>query len=142
MIPQDYPQQILLSAVQTPYLQSGWSTETLSNAYYLGGRVTSGGVQNSRRQHKIPLAVGTYTFDLFHDTGANRGIYTLKVDGVAVGTIDGYAASGANAVHSTITGISIAGNGVHLVELIMATKNASSTGYVGSIAALGLTRTA
>lgn len=102
-------------------------------------RRTSSGLQNDTVEWTVRVPAGTYTLRLLHTTGTNIGIYTVLVDAVSVGTIDGYANPGAAAV-SDITGIALAA-GEHTVRFTMATKNASSSAYYGVVSAFILTRT-
>lgn len=89
-----------------------------------GGRLDSDGVQNDSVAWDLVLAAGTWNLSLMHQQNTQRGIYTVAFDGTTLGTIDGYAATSSNVIST------------------MATKNASSTGFLGSIQALSLRRTA
>lgn len=86
------------------------------------------------------LDAGTYSITTIHRQHTDRGIYTVTVDGVAAGTFDGYAATTDNVV-STITGLVLSA-GRHTVTFTMATKNASSSGYLHAVASVTATRTA
>lgn len=103
----------------------------------------SGGSQNDEIGWDVILAAGTWTLELIHVTSSNRGIYTASLDAGSVGTIDGYDGAGpVRNVRSTITGISVAATGKKRLLLKMATKNASSSSYFGSIQHVSLRRTA
>jgi hypothetical protein len=79
--------------------------------------------------------------DLYHFTSTNRGIYSPFVDGVALGTtIDGYATTGAP-TRSTIANIAVSGSMVHTIRYLIATKNASSSAFLGAISGVAMTRT-
>lgn len=110
--------------------------------YYMNMYRVSTGAQNAEISWKVDLSAGTWSLQLAHKTETNRGIYTVQVDGVTVGTIDGYAPTGSNPTISTIAGITIATGGVHTVRLLMATKNASASSYYGTPSFLSFTRTA
>lgn len=100
----------------------------------------SDAAQNDALSFDFACDAGTYTVELLHLPYTNRGTYTIEVDGVSVGTIDGYAAALA-ATRSRLPGIVISA-GAHYITLLMATKNASSSGYVALVERLVLTRTA
>jgi aerobic-type carbon monoxide dehydrogenase small subunit (CoxS/CutS family) len=71
------------------------------------------------------------------------GIATVEVDGTSVGTVDTYsAASEVDHVVTTLSGIVVASSAMHTLTMLMATKNASSTGYVLLLQWLTLRRTA
>jgi hypothetical protein len=104
--------------------------------------LASTGAQNAFVEWKPLLSAGTWTLAMNHYKGADRGIYTLTIDGGAsLGTIDGYNASSAGG-YSTITGITVTANTNALVRLTMATKNASSSSYGGFIITATMQRTA
>jgi hypothetical protein len=88
------------------------------------------------------LAAGTWEFWMVHITNNNRGIYTVTLDGAAVGTVDGYSAGSVTYVEAQIAGHVVATAGVKRLLLKMSTKNASSSAYVGSIQLCGMRRTA
>jgi len=72
---------------------TNWDTLTSSrNSYPYGARFDSTGVQNAARWWYVNLAAGTWDFELLHEIANNRGIYSVQIDDVQVGTIDGYAA--------------------------------------------------
>jgi len=100
----------------------------------------SDGSQNDALSFDFACSAGTYSIELRHLPYTNRGIYTLQIDGVSVGTLDGYSAS-LIAGRSVLSGVAISA-GIHVITLVMATKNASSSGYIGMIERLLLTRTA
>lgn len=102
---------------------------------------TATAAQNDSISYDLALAAGTWTFTLVHGKGTTRGIYTVQIDGVTIGTIDGYAAAAADAI-STITGVAVATPGLKRVTLLMATKNPSSTNYAGVPTAMSLGKTA
>ena len=126
----------------TPVAQTNWSSLTILAGTYFGAYTSSSGAQNAEINWDLLLGAGTYTLDLFHFQGTNRGVYTISINGVDIGTtVDGYAAAGAH-TKSQITGIAVAIAGVQRLRVLMATKNASSTNYLGAIEGLALTRTA
>lgn len=97
--------------------------------------------QNDEIAWDVVLAAGTWKLTMHSRKSSNVGIYTVSVEGTSVGTIDGYSASAAAGL-DTISGIAIATTGKHRLKFKMATKNASSSGYVGNPQAISLRRTA
>jgi hypothetical protein len=95
----------------------------------------------------VLLAAGTWTFALIYEKNTDQGIVTvqLSTDGstfVSVGqapysasgsTIDTYGASATYGNRATLTGITIAATGIYRLKLLLATKNASSSSFVGRI---------
>lgn len=117
-----------------------WAPTYIADPAYFGWVNQSDGTQNDQISYDFACDAGTYTLELYHLPFQSRGIYTVKIDGTTVGTIDGYAAS-LTPTHSALAGIAI-GAGQHIVTLLMATKNASATGYIGMTERIVLTRTA
>lgn len=121
-----------------------WTPMFLTNAAtgnFVGWVNQSDGTQNDAITFDCALGAGTYQFDLYHLQFGSRGIYTVKIDGATVGTIDGYTGGGITPAVGSITGIVLAA-GTHTITLLMATKNASSSGFVGQVERFLLTRTA
>ncbi len=130
-----------INVLATPFSNVGFNTIAQASADYYGGELQSDGTQNDEVVFQKYLQAGTYTLDLFHKTQTTRGIYSIYIDGVLLGTtIDGYSASGAS-TRSTIANITIATSNLHSIRLLMATKNGSSSTYTGVIHGISLTRT-
>jgi hypothetical protein len=106
-----------------------------------GAEMESTGAVNAERNWDFGSPGGTWTIQLLHFKGSNRGIYTVQIDGSSVGTIDGYTAGSTANVRDLITGVSIAA-GKRTISLKMLTKNASSSNYFGTFSGLTLLRTA
>lgn len=108
-----------------------------------GAGLNNGGTpaQNDAVAWKLPLSAGTYTIAISVRESTNTGIITVLIDGVSVGTLDTFAASPAEA-RLSLAGVNIPTSGVHEIRLLMATKNASSTGYAVTMFEVGITRTA
>ncbi|WKN47157.1 hypothetical protein [Nocardioides sp. Arc9.136] len=104
-------------------------------------RSSVGGVQNAEVSWRVDLSAGTWTVQLAHVRGTNRGIYTVQLDGVTIGTVDGYF-NGVDVRFDSITGVAVPVGGVHTVRLLMATKNAAASSYYGTPSFLQFTRTA
>lgn len=108
-------------------------------AFYL---FSSTDAQNDEVTYKVLLGAGTYTIELLHVTNNNRGIYTISIDGVSAGTIDGYSAGNTYNIYSAITGVTVSVSGLKTISVKMATKNASSSAYRAVFSALVFHRTA
>lgn len=85
------------------------------------------GSLNDSASYDFACGAGTYKLELLHLVSTNRAIYTVKIDGGTVGTIDGYAGA-FGYVRSTLTNVSISA-GQHVLTFVALTKNASSSGY-------------
>lgn len=133
-----YPATIAVPCLASPYTSAGTWARQATGAW--GGTLRSSSGVDASATWRWTGAAGTYTLDLLHGADTDRGIYTVLLDGIPVGTIDGYAAAPAAAT-GTLTGVAIPSSGDHLVELRMATKNGASTGYVGDVALVALSRT-
>jgi hypothetical protein len=118
-----------------------WAPATNAAAYNRGWIGTTGAAQNDYGEWELgPLLPGTYSLTLLHYKSTTLGIYTIDVAGTTVGTVDGYAASGA-AASAVITGITVPALATVPVRFTMATKNASSSSYMAAISGFSLTRT-
>ena len=127
----------VITGPMTPLASVGtWSAN--QGAFFFGYRITNTGTQNDYVEWEVSLAQGCWNLDFFHDVGTNRGIYTVSLDGVTVGSVDGYAGSGANA--KTTVPVQVTRRGTQKLRVTLATKNASSSSYVGAIHGLGLSR--
>lgn len=127
------------AAIETnwPVTNVGENTGQMLNAYR-----TSSGAQNAEIGWDLAIAAGTWTVGLVHTTDTDLGIYTILIDGVAQGTIDGYANPRTLNNWSEVTGIVIPSTARRRVSLKMATKNALSANYYGQITLLSLVKTA
>lgn len=133
------PYSVMVAAQQREQSRNNATTLAADSAAIYGIYRILPDIQNTYAEWEVLLAAGTYTLTMAHRQGPDRGIYTVSIDGVDIGTVDGYAAAGANSI-ATITGLAIAA-GRRKVRLTMATKNASSTGYTGYFNGIALGRT-
>jgi hypothetical protein len=142
-IPDQVAWLIDIDVFETPGAQTNWSTLHLGGSSYIySTEINSSGAQNALISWPVVLSAGTWTFSLVHNKDADIGIYSVQLDGVEKGTIDGYAGAPALNTISTITGIVVAASGKATLMLKMATKNASSSSYFGKIQHARLIRTA
>lgn len=117
-----------------------FATRTQSSAEFGGGRLDtdSTAVSDLFSQDEW-LDTGTYKAALIHRTGPDRGIY--NVTGISgTQTVDGYAGVAADNAYTEVTGIAVTA-GLKTVQVSMATKNASSSAYGGSLQSLAFLRT-
>jgi hypothetical protein len=130
----------------TPYMGASanvnWTSLSIDTAAVGNSVYNSDGSQNDSITFQIELEPGTWTIFLMHTTGTSRGIYSVSLAGTVVGTIDGYNASALRNTISSVAGVVVTSSGPTLLSLQMLTKNASSSGYLGSIQQIVLQRTA
>ncbi len=74
------------------------------------------------------LTPGNYTFTLLYGTAPVGGIATVKINGTTVATIDTYTSTSIVTASQTFT-YTVTNNRVHTLSIVIASKNASSTGY-------------
>ncbi len=141
----DLPWTIQFNVYTSLDTATNWATLTNDTAVVYAFTRDSTGAQNALvTWNNIYLAAGSWTASLMHQQGADRGQYQLQLDGTnATGwtVIEGYAAATARNVRTTQT-FTVATSKKYSVTLIMATKNAASANYVGSIQFLHFKRTA
>ncbi len=140
-----------LEALASSVSHVNFNTIQNSSTAWANTRRLSSGVQNDEVVFVEHFAAGTWSIDLFHDTSNQRGIYTVAMAPVApdgtigtysdIGTVDGYAVTGARE-RSTISGVAVARSSLWAVRVRMATKNASSGSYFGSLSKLTAVKTA
>lgn len=107
-----------------------------------GARLVSDGTRNVSLSFLTVLAKGTWTIELLHDKGPNRGIFTVLIDDLPVGTIDAFHGSSQINQRSSITNVSIGLTGRKTLQIVMATRNPASSNYVGAFQHIQLRRTA
>lgn len=108
-----------------------------------GNYIRSQGAQNDEIVFSnVALAAGTWKIIIAYLSGTDRGIFSIRFDGVEKGTLDGYNVAGTNANLSSVTGITVSSSGRVALSFKMATKNASSSSYYGYLASVELRRTA
>lgn len=116
-----------------------WSsvpTENNAGLYVIGG-----GQGASVLWSKVALKKGTYRLDISARRGNSFGIVTLYVDGVSKTTRDLYNSTTIAATKLSTTTFTISVDGIYDVEIQMATKNASSSGYAAQFQWVDLIRT-
>lgn len=139
----DYlPWAIFIDVFPTAKSNVNWNDLAVAATSIHCGAKQSSGAQNDSITWDILLAAGTWSIELLYSSGSNRGIYSIQFNSVEKGTIDGYSAGAVENARSSITGIVVSTTAKIELKLKMATKNASSSGYYGSIVDIRLMRTA
>lgn len=103
--------------------------------------LTSSGAQNDAVAWDVILAAGTWDAHFWVMKSTNTGIITLNQDGASQGTVDTYAAASA-AAKVSITGFTVATTGKKRMQILAATKNASSSDYFIVVFGVEFRRTA
>jgi hypothetical protein len=102
---------------------------------------SSGTAQNDAVAWDLILAAGTWNCRVIGRKHSASAIVTLQQDGSDMGTTDFYDAAGALG-DGTISGWTVSTTGKHRMNLKAATKNASSSNYFLTLAAIEFRRTA
>lgn len=145
---------ILPAAVILSASVGTWATVNAPSADYLAGTEDpaypfggycftneSAVAQNDAFSFPVWLGVGTWTIEIICRYLSANGIMTVKIDGSSVGTLDAYSA-GTGRANLSLTGITVATSGSKTIQILMATKHASSSGYRAYIFAINFRRTA
>lgn len=122
---------------------TNWSSLAgIDGSQLMNGGRESTGAQNAEVTWDVVLAAGTWTVHVIHIKGTDRGIISVQFDSVEKGTIDTYNGSLARNQLGSVAGITVAATALVELKLKMATKNASSSSYYGTINLISLIRTA
>ncbi len=124
------------SVIQGTWVYSMNTAQVCNVQYYNTSSTDGDGVR-----YKMYLAAGTYSFRLVYAKHTSRGIMEVLIDGIPKGTIDQYAASTLNSIDS-LTGLTVATDGIKDVDVVCNGQNVSSTGYVLSLTFMAFWRTA
>ena len=130
-----------VDVLMTAASHTNWDTLNVDTAAIYNGYKLSTNVQNNEINFDITLSAGTWDLELLHVKASSVGIYTVTLDDISAGTIDGYNGATQYNIRSSLTGIQIPQTKVYRLKLKMATKNASSSGYQGLIQHIQLHRT-
>lgn len=147
----------IIPQISTPDASTGtWGlntyTDQLAFPFYVpGSAANSGGgsefanaatnAQNDAISYNVVLAKGTWDCNIWVRKTSVSAIITLNQDGASQGTVDTYAASPA-AAKVSITGWTVSTSGLHVMQFIAATKNASSSDYYLLLHGIEFRRTA
>ena len=121
---------------------TNWSTLQANASAVYAFYLESSGVQNDQITFTTYMLSGTWTIQIMHSKNTNRGIMDVQIDGVSVGTIDGYDGAAQENQTGTISGVIVSTSSSKAVKILMSTKNASSSAYIGSINHIRLMKTA
>lgn len=108
----------------------------------LNAGLFNSGAQNDEVSFYVTLGAGTWSFRMLSGTFSNAGIVTVSLGGSSIGTLDQYSSTNYAGVKGEITGVSVATSGKKTLNLKMASKNGSSSGYYAIIHYIWLVRTA
>ena len=133
---------ILVHIFEPDSVDVGSWTENQNGAMFFGGDFECTSTINNEVNYKVDLIAGTYDAIIIHSTTSGSGILNLSTTDGSWGTLDMYSGSGVNNVISKLTGMTISTAGVQNLQLLLATKNGSSSGYQAFINAIYLIRTA
>lgn len=150
------PNIVDIDVFATAASNTNWDTNTVDTSCLYNGRHSSSGAQNDLIVYDVVLAAGTWTLEIMTLKASNMGIITasLSTDGssftaidaspylASASTFDCYSAGTTYNNRVSATGITIATTGRYALQLKMATKNASSSNYLGQIQHVRLRRTA
>jgi hypothetical protein len=136
------PWQIDVNPFLTPAQQTNWATLLNDANQVTAWSKKSSGAQDAVIGWDVVLAAGTWTIEILTITAGDEGIVTVALDGTSQGTLDLYSAAVTYNQSKKLTGLAVAATGKKRLTLTMATKNASSSNYVGHLTALRLLRTA
>lgn len=144
------PHAVEIHPNRFPAENTGWNNTQANSASFSGATNSSGGAVDALIGWDVQMRRGTWRIDLCHFSGTNRGIYTVEIANVTEGgtvgsfttltAIDGYEAAGTHK-RSSVLGLAIATSGRKRLRLRMATKNASSSSFIGSFEHLAMIRT-
>lgn len=136
------PWRIEVAPWTPPSAQTNWTSITVDTGSIGNAAINSSGAQNDEIGWDVLVGAGTWNIDIIHTLAASRGIYNVYLDSDLVGTIDGYGSTALRNQRGSVVGVVVATTGKKRLRLRMATKNATSTGYLGSISHVAMQRTA
>jgi poly(beta-D-mannuronate) lyase len=124
---------ITFEAEGVSFTDSGTGTSVDSDELASGGHWVSLGAENTGSwvEFTTPaVPAGSYTLALRWKGNANRGVATVRVDGVALGEpLDQFSADQSYPT-SAMGAVTFAAAGTHLVRLQVTAQNAGSSGFV------------
>lgn len=123
-------------------LSGSWNILQQANAMFQSYFYNYATATGSWADYKVYLDAGTYTFLIYYIQLATAGIVDIDLDGVEIGSFDGYNGSTIYNLRYTVTGISVAAAGLKTIRLRQDGKNESSSGYSAAITYMALWRTA
>ena len=138
-----YPWLIHINPLDAAHSNTNFSTNSSAESNsYIGRDIAASGAQNAERAWYVVLAQGTWAITVIHTKDLDHGIYSVQIDTVEVGTVDGYNGSAQTNQYGTVAGVTVASTGKKELKLKLATKNASSASYGADLQHVTLLRTA
>lgn len=123
-------------------VQTNWSSFSVDATHPYSGHLYSTGAQNAELGWDVVLSAGTWSLLLMHATGPDKGVYSIRIDGGQVASIEGYSAGVVKGARNFSSGFPVAVTGKKRVTLKMVSKNSSSSSYFGDINRVVLSRVA
>jgi len=111
------------------------NSSSMNNGYRSSA---SGGDSTSWLEWDVPLAVGDWSLRVVYTSSHDAGIMTFSLDGIDVGSVDGYDASIVHNRQATIGNIHVHAAGSHVLKVRLDAKNPASSNYYGYLAWLRL----
>lgn len=102
----------------------------------------SGAANTDYVEWKVFLSAGTWKLEWVTRKQTFLAIQTVSLDGTSIGTFDAYNGSNVYNVIASISGISVATTGSHLLRFAVPTRNASASGWGMYLGLISLARTA
>lgn len=138
-----YPESASIAALSWTAYSGGAPTIYLWPSqpfYYIMQR--SAAAQNDSLTYKVSLAAGTYSLRVIYEKESVNAIATITLGGVAVGTLDMYAAGATWNQVETFTGIVLGTGGAKDLVFTASTRNGSASGWQLPITLITIWRTA
>jgi collagen triple helix repeat protein len=121
-----YPELIDVNPVPRATASNNWDSFAAEGHSWNGGYRTSfpGGDATSFLEWRLPIAAGTWDMEVTHVKNFDAGILSFSLDGVPIGTVDGYDAGTVFNAPGTVAAISVATSGMHTLRVQTGTTNA------------------
>ena len=82
----------------------------------------------------VPLGVGDWSLRVIYTSSHDAGIMTFSLDGIDVGTVDGYDPAIVHNRQATTDGVHVHGAGIHTLRVRLDRENAASSNFYGYLA--------
>ena len=127
---------------QAVYATSGTFARTQGSTYLgMGLWENTTSATTDYWEFQMWMDAGTWKHAGVYHTSSGNGIVSIQIDGVEVGTLDQYEASGASNKYAEVTGIAVATAGLKTIRYATPTKNASSSNYSAHVNSAAWIRT-
>lgn len=108
--------------------QKGWTKSNSGNNDFARFAAVTSAAQNDTVEFKFPLKAGSYTLEISHLKRPGDGIISFYIDDALIGTLDAYNSTTTN-INRYSLNFTLSTTGTHTFKAVVASKNASSTGY-------------